>query len=408
MNQPSKSTRTAGYLLDALAQAGLGFWIIVTASRSLTIEQFGALAFILALAGLQQPIATLGTQQIVYGKVALKSRRPTPFTWQATIITLLAAITIYTSTTLALIASTGLDYTALYLVAGIRVFGAISLPLVSDAQARHAIKEYLPIRLLTTLTAATAAFVAMTHMMEAQTFAAIWALESLTFTILMLFAAIHRKRLKKPIYSHSRSKLTLKALPIAAQSILISIYYRFDQIYVQLRFGPEEMAVYASAAKLAEAGNIAAGVAIMAIGPSFIKRIYTEPDIGRALTLGFIGISTVALLASIASMVIGGAILSLIFGNAFAAGSKVLSVYVLSTAFVAVGGLCSRALIARGDTKAQIVSGLAGMVTIVLTCVVLCEFIGPIGAAWATVLSYAASASVLAFRLSTLRRKFCK
>lgn len=395
----SKRTITAGYMADAFSQAGLGFIVMLAAARSLELSEFGQLAFIMALASVQQPIASLGTQQLIYGRVALRTGKASQLTWQAFLITVSTSVLLYLFTILILIISFGPVLALVYCAAGLRVLGAVALPLVSDAQARHAQREYIPYRLTTTTCAAIATGLAFAYSAEAIIFALIWGGEAFAFALMMIISATKHKRLKKPNLQHSVIPFLVKSLPIAIQSIMVAIYYRFDQLYIQFRFGAEAMAQYAAAARLAELGNIVASIATMVLGPAFIARIFTKREFDTAIKSGAFIILLLAVAASAVSITIGEQVLTIIFGEDYGNGDKILSVYILSTAFVAIGGLCSRALSAKGHTQIQVFSGLAGMVTVIVLSILFCEIIGPVGAAWATVIAYAASSIVLAFKL---------
>lgn len=377
----------------------------MAATRTLELSQFGQLAFIMVLANFQQRVASLGTQQLVYGRVALRPGKSPQLTWQACLITTTTSVVLYLGTALILFTSFSQDFALVYCAAGLRVLGAVALPLISDAQARHAHREYLPYRLTTTVCALIAIGLALAWRTEGVIFALIWGGETFAFSLMTIISATNHKRLKRPNTQHSSIPFLKKSLPIAIQSVMIAIYYRFDQLYIQLRFGAEAMAEYAAAARLAELGNIVATIATMTLGPAFIAKIFSRRQFDSAIGLGTFIIFLLASTASLISITIGEQVLTLVFGKGYGSGYKILSVYVLSAAFVTIGGLCSRALSAKGHTDIQAVSGLVGVATIILLSLVLCEAIGPIGAAWATVAAYAASSLVLVIKLFGIKSK---
>jgi O-antigen/teichoic acid export membrane protein len=225
-------------------------------------------------------------------------------------------------------------------------------------------------------------------------FAAIWGLEPLVYAGLLSIGAAGRRRLLRPGRARYRV-LLLKAAPVAFHSLMVAIYYRFDQIYIQFRFGEIALAQYAAPARLAEVGNLAFGVVVLVMAPPMIRSLQAGAGIPMVVQAGLWGIAVLTVGASLLCLAIGGAVLSLVFGAGFSSGAAILAVYVLSTAFVGYAALASQALSARGDTGVQAIAGATGAAVNVAAVIVLCEPLGLIGAAWGTVLAYGASAIVL-------------
>jgi O-antigen/teichoic acid export membrane protein len=103
----------------------------------------------------------------------------------------------------------------------------------------------------------------------------------------------------------------------------------------------------------------------------------------------------VTLLASAGATVLGGPVLGLVFGPAYAAAGLILAVYLGSVFFVAAGAIGSRVLAAQGVSGPQIWSGLAGALSNVVLSILFGEVTGPEGVALATVVSYAVAAILL-------------
>lgn len=388
-----------GYSIGSLSQVGLGILIVILAARSLDLREFGLLSFFMAIASIQQPIASFGTQQIVYGRVALRRNRLPRLTGQACQVSAIASAVLYSVTGITLLLVYDSLTAIIYLAVGLRVFGSVALPLVSSAQARHELQEYIPIRLLTSSVAILLVVLAYIFKWNVVCFAIIWGGEALVFAVVL--AATSHNRL---YFLRLRSKkitvgLLRASYPIAIQSIMIAMYYRFDHLYIQLRFGSEEMAIYSSAARLAEIGNILATVGIMTIGPEFISKLYSNDRIKSSILRGVCITTLATAFISLLLFLLGEGLLTFVYGEEYSSGYAILSVYFLSTAFVAIGALSSRALSAKNDTKIQAISGIVGMFTITIFSVLLCEILGPIGAAWATVLAYVASSIVLIKRI---------
>jgi len=79
--------KATAFTLEAVGQALVSFLLLAAAARLLPLEQFGALAFVTAIAGAQQPIVAFGTQSIIYGRAAAQPARRSYLGWSAFTIT---------------------------------------------------------------------------------------------------------------------------------------------------------------------------------------------------------------------------------------------------------------------------------------------------------------------------------
>jgi O-antigen/teichoic acid export membrane protein len=387
-----------GFVADSAGQTIFIFILLTGVANVCGVEFFGIFAFATAIAGVQQLIANFGTQQLIYGKSAAHPSVHRSAIWSAFIITLTVSLLLYGSTFL-ILEAVGMDAAAtLYLFAGCRVLGAVSIPLTYDAQARHAINDYVPYRITTLTLGLAAAFTAWSLEADTLVFAAIFGLEPLLYAALLSASAVRRRRLRRPARPRYRV-LLIKAAPIAFQNIMVGICYRFDQIYIKSRFGDVALAQYAAPVRLAEVGNLAFGVVVLVLAPPLIRQIQARNKVSAFLQVGLWSVAGLAVGASLLSLVIGNAILGFIFGNAVSGGANVLAVYVLSTAFVAYLSLAAQVLSARGETGVQAIAGSVAAAVSVVATVILCELLGIIGAAWGTVLAYGAMAAIMWIRI---------
>ena len=392
-----------GYFADTLLQAGTGFVLVAVAARNSTLSEFGEFALIIAVAAIQQTLATLGSQQIIYSRSAKNGGKIPYLNTTAFGLTLRVSILFYLATTVLLVFFGNNVYLYLYLLGGLRVLSAASNPLLMDAQARHAIREFLPYRVFSTIPVMILCSILWATSASIEYFALLWGAEPLFFLAMMTLSAKSYKRLVPLKTTAKFPALAAKSYPLALQSVLVSIYYRYDQFYVQYQFGAEPLAIYSAAARIAEVGNIAFGVLTLLLAPRLIAELRLSSGIPRVVVRGIILILAMSVAVSISCFAIGEFILGFIFGQEFAAGSSVLGVYVLSTGLTLLGSLASKALVAHGSTNFHIVSGLVGVGVMIASSFYLCQYLGPIGAAWATVLAYAAAVFVLIMRLYYLR-----
>lgn len=386
--------KIAGFGLEAGAQGLLALLLTALAARAGDLHSFGTFAFAVAVAGAQQPVAAFGLQNVVYGRTARRPSGRLPILRGAVTMATVFGFSIYVLT---LTVFWGLDQRTIglyYAAAGLRVLGAFSLVLTSHFQAQHAFRDYLPLRGLSLIAAAFAAFTGFLVNAPVWVFGLIWGSEALLYGALLLIMD-RRVPTFARLGPYRAKTLLAKAGPIGLGSIFVVLYLRFDQIYVQIRFGETALAIYAAAARIAEVGNLLAQVTILVVAPKVISELRGAGRLSRQSKIILVVIFFASVLASLILVLTGSEILEIVFGPAFEAGATVLAVYALSTCFVAFGGLASRGLASEGLASVQLKSAIVGASSNVLLSLSLGEIFGPPGVAWATVVSYALVAAML-------------
>lgn len=383
----------AGFGADAALSSGFGFLVILLAARSGSVPEFGQFALILAIVAAQAPLATFGLTTLAYGRAAARPAGARHLLGSAMVIVGAAGAGLYAVTLLAFALFAGDTLTMLYAAAGLRLIGAVGVVLPQDAMARQAPGEYLPARLLTVTLAAVAAVAAWYMEAPFAMLALIWGTESLGFSVLCALT-LGRRRARLNRRNRYRPYLA-KAAPIALQGLFIVIYLRFDQIYVGWRFGEDSLGLYAAAARIAELGNLGFNVLTLIVSPMIIAQMRASGRLDRRALLFLAILAGVTVLASASAAVMGGSVLGLVFGPAYAAAGLILAVYLGSIFFVAYGAIGSRVVAAQGVSGPQIWSGLAGAFSNVVLSIALGEMIGLEGVALGTVISYALAAGVL-------------
>lgn len=394
------------YALDTGLSALFGLVLLLLAARDADLTGFGIFAMALAIAGIQTPLAVLGIAALFYGRAVSRPLAANRLYWPGVLSALFSGSLLY-ALTLAVswaVASQELFY--LYALTGLRVLGSFGEPLRSIYQARSRPGDYVPWRVVTLVAAFTATGLVFSQHAGILWYAAIWGLEWLAFSSGLLIMSLRRGVC--PTQPRLRIRPILwKASPLFVQSVCVAIYLRFDQIYVGWRFGEAELGVYAAAARVAEAGNMAYGLIALVVVPRIIREwLGGKLTVGSRAVLVLIGYGS--LFAVGISVLYGKELLGVAFGTAFKAGSMILAVYVLSTCLTVYGTIGSQLNIAQGATVPSMVSGLAGASSNVILTIAFCEYQGSLGAATATVLSYALSTLLIwqsAWRRSDLSSK---
>lgn len=386
---------------------------LIVAARLGSLEQVGLFAALWALSGVQMSLVGWGTATLLFARAARNARAPVRLQATATALTAMTLLTVYAITfaVLALVSDT--DSAApspdtLYALIGLRMTVVLADPLrmtlLARSQARHQANAPATAQTMVMLRTATCliacAALASLSMLNAPigAVATIVGLEAGVFASVMLGMSYFTRRTpwRTAMRRERLARLMRTGLPLLVHAIAIAVYMRFDLLYVAWRFDAQTAALYAGAARLAEAGNMAALIAALTIAPALIhirktgrKRLFVQN--ASASMLGCLGLSLAA--ASLA-FVAGSWLLSTFFTPAYAAAAPLFTVYVLAAGFVAMGTIASRLLFAETRRAVPMAASCTGAMSNIILTVTLCEVMGPLGAAVATVISYALVATV--------------
>lgn len=202
--------------------------------------------------------------------------------------------------------------------------------------------------------------------------------------------------LRKHYSSETARSLVQQSWPLLLSSVAVIIYMRLDAIMLGTMVGDHETGIYTAAARISEALYFVPVAAAAAFRPR-LARLYVEEQLAyydrltgkfmRACWLGAIcAVAVTALLA--------GWGVDLLYGPQFAEATPVLILHVLAAPFVFLGVASSQWLIDRGLTGSVLVRAAIGLALNAGLNLILIPSRGALGAALATLISYAISAYV--------------
>lgn len=165
----------------------------------------------------------------------------------------------------------------------------------------------------------------------------------------------------------------------------------------------QSVAYYAAAAKLSEFWYAFPILIANAYNASIIERRKAgNPQMNDLLIKMLSGFVAAALLISIFVYFLSADIINLIYGKAYASSSEILSIHIFASVFIFQRAVLSKWLIITNQLKFSLIThGLGAVINVLLNLVLIPAFQG-LGAAWATLISYAfASYFALFFHTNT-------
>ncbi|GAB6270451.1 MAG: flippase [Smithella sp.] len=194
-------------------------------------------------------------------------------------------------------------------------------------------------------------------------------------------------------FRFARAKVLLTdSWPLILSGLAIMVYMRIDQIMLGQMLGDESVGIYSAAVRISEVWYFIPMIIVASVFPSIIEakkksetlyyqRIQKLYDIMVLLAL------SLALLMTFLS----DWVITLLFGNAYQQSGPVLAIHIWAGIFVFLGVASGKWFLIEGLQKYAFYRTLFGaVVNIVLNLIMIPKF-GVLGAAWATVISYAAA-----------------
>ncbi len=179
--------------------------------------------------------------------------------------------------------------------------------------------------------------------------------------------------------------------PIALSILAVSVYQRIDQVMLHTLAGNQKLGYYVASVNISELFDIF-GVALMFAMFPILSKVALQQErfeyyvkiCFRYLMPFIFGICAIVTVGS-------GPLIKILYGKEYVLSGSVLSVLIWSEAGSFLGMIIGIALIARGLQKFTLISASVGAVVNVILNIAFIPKWGPVGAAWATVISYSLS-----------------
>jgi PST family polysaccharide transporter len=384
---------TAWLMVDRIVRMGLGLLVSVWIARYLGPTQYGILSFAISFVALFGTMSTLGLDGIVVRHLVTGGADSNEILGTAFVLRLLGGI-----------------LAPLLAVASIHFMepnDPITLLLVSLLsvglffQAFDTIDVYFQAQVQSKVTvwAKNAAFllVAGIRVFLVQAKAPLWTFAAAQVTELALGAlglmAMYRWRGGRVSIWRARRwraiQLLQQSWPVILTGMAIMIYSRIDMVMLKYMQGDAAVGLYATATRISEVWYFVPVAIVSSVSPAIIRakdnpRIYYE-RIGKLFSL----MSLIALVIGSGIALSSHWIIHVLYTEAFRGAAPVLAVHVWASLFVFLGVAQGPWNISQNLLKLGFYRTLAGAVGNVLLNLVLIPKYSAMGAAIATVISYA-------------------
>jgi O-antigen/teichoic acid export membrane protein len=186
------------------------------------------------------------------------------------------------------------------------------------------------------------------------------------------------------------SKLLRDSWPLVFAGMAVLVYMKIDQIMLGQMLNDEAVGIYSAAARISEVFYFIPVVISASVFPAIIRaRSESESLYMERLQRLYDILAFISLIVALPLSLMSGWLTVALFGPAYEAAGPVLAIHVWALIFVALGVASSAWLLAENRQMLSLQRALLGaVVNIVLNAVLILDH-GPVGAAYATVISYA-------------------
>jgi len=397
-NLPLQST--AWLVFEKVVYLAMSLAITVALARYLEPSQFGGLSYLLALVALFMPFMSMGLNSIVSRELLLRPDDVDQIIGSSLFIRLVASV----SVTLIVVSASSFylsdDNTMFFSVLMISSIASAAQVIDFWLQAQLANRYAVFLRLLVLVFFSLIRIVAIYKAADFSLFVYLIAFElaATGLLYLMIYQRLSGRLLRLRITFEEIKGLWRDARWLLMSGIAAIIYLKIDQVMLGIMLDNYAVGVYAAAARISEVWYFIPAAIITSFFPQLVKtRIENVDTYGRDLQKLNDALLVLSISVAIAVSSSSSWLLPLLFGEAYIDSVSILVVHVWVAVFVFMRSLLSKWLLIENLLKLSMASQILGAVVNVCLNYYLIPLHGPLGAAYATVVSYSVAAYIVLF-----------
>ncbi|NEQ38362.1 MAG: flippase [Okeania sp. SIO3I5] len=388
-------TNTTWLYFDRIFGKGLALIISILVARYLGPTKLGSLSFALAIASLVGIVAKLGLDQLIVRDIVKEPENKDEILGTTFILKVFGGFISLFLTVGVVFLLRPQDRLTLWL-AGIIAGGSIFLAFdviefwfESQVESKYTVIAKRGAYILTSL------ITILLVQFEASLlpFAGIRTLEAILIGVGLVSMFQTRHSLKAWRWNFKRGIALLKeSWPLIFTSLAITIYMRVDTIMLWEITGDDSVGVYSAAVKISEAWYFIATSLVASVFPSIVKaKEVNEKLYYKKLQQLFNLMALIGYVIAIPMTFFSTPLVLLLYGPNYLDSGNILAVHIWAALFAFMGVVQIPWNITEGLTKLYLARTLVGMLSNVVLNIFLIPLYQGLGAAIATVISYAVS-----------------
>jgi len=361
--------------------------------RYLGPANYGQLSYALSFIGIFGIIAGFGIDNVLYRELIEHPTRRNEYLGTAFILKLIAGVLAAALTIIfaLLISPEEVSQIIIFILAGTFIFQAFNI-IQHEFQANVA-QKYLSLVTLAVLLILNVLKVAVIFFGKGVLYIGVILLfEAILYAILYIYIrSKHYGSLLNWSFDNTiASKLLRDSWPFIFITAFSTIYYRIDQVMLMYFLDATAVGLYDAAVRLSEVWIFFPTIFAATFFPAIVNARKTNPREYKKRLIALFGLVTVTstIIASIVA-IFSKPLINLVYGEAYLASTLVLEIYIWSSIFTCLGITVHYFLTAENMKKTLFFSSCGVMVVNVVLNILLIPTYGIVGAAFATLMSYA-------------------
>lgn len=397
---------------DKVLRMGVGLFVGVWTARYLGTEQFGLLNFALAFTGLFGAIATLGLQGIVVRDIVRDPEGAKVTLGTAAILQFIGGLVAYLLILVAIAYLRPDDALARTIVA---ILGSVMLLKASEIAVywfESQVQSKYTVWVQNSAFLLFAVIKILLILREAPLIAFVWAMLAEAAVVALVLLVVLGMRGPGGLISLgvnvSRAKSLLRdSWPLILSSIAIIIYMKIDQVMLGQMIGDEAVGIYSAAVRISEVWYFIPMAIVASVFPAILeaKKLGEEKYYARLQQLYDLMV-VISLTVALPMTFLSTPLIKLVFGESYVEAGTVLAIHMWASIFVFLSVASGKWFIAENRQILALQRNVLGAISNVVLNLALIPLYGPMGAAIATVVSYAIAAFFSDLLQAETRRMF--
>lgn len=382
---------------EKILQMGISLFVTVWVARYLGPDKFGDMNYAIAFVALFTALSKLGLDAIVVRNIVKNPQKKEEYLGTTLWLKFLGSILLFFLAS-GLINFLKTDNPKMNIFVIILAFGylfksfdAADLWFQSQVQSKYTVFS----RSSAFLAASVLKIVLILTQSPLVAFIWILTIESILSGLLLL--TFYQTKAPISIFKWKINTNIMKSLlkdswPLILSGIAIMIYMKIDQVMIGSMINSSALGIYSAAVRISEKWYFIPNIISASVFPAIIKaqkksqklylnRLQKLYDFFTWFSISF----------ALVIMLFSSFIINILFGKEYAQASGVLSVHIWAGVFVFLGVASTHHLVAENLTKINFFRTILGAISNVILNIIFIPLYGIVGAAYATLISYAVS-----------------
>jgi O-antigen/teichoic acid export membrane protein len=388
----------------------MGLFVGIWVARYLGPEQFGLFSYAQSFVGLFLAIATLGLDGIVIRELVKDETRRDELLGTAFYLKLMGAflVLIFLAVAVPFTSNDGTTNILIFLIASSTIFQSFNV-IDFYFQSKVMSKYVVYANTITLFFSSLIKIVLILIKAPLVAFASVVLFDTLVLAIgLLYFYGYNGFSLKAWCFKKSVALELLKdSWPLILSSMVISIYMKVDQVMIKEMLDAQAVGEYAAAVRLSEAWYFIPMVISASLFPAIInaKKVSEELYYERLQRLYDLMV-WMAVAIAIPMTFMSDWIVTFLYGEAYSKAGDVLMIHIWAGVFIALSTISGYWYINENFMQLALYRNLYGVIVNIGLNIWLIPIYGVIGAAIATLVSYAIAGYFFDFFFEKTRKSF--